>query len=172
MPIETILIIDDEPSVRDVLIKFMELGSYEAYADYNDVMDMVEGCVQRIFKEALDLDITVPFPRMDEMEAMTRFGIDRPDTRYAMELTDITEQVKACDFRVFNAAIEAGGVVKCLVAKGGESLTRKVLDGLTEDIKGIGGTGMPRFDTENQDDYWKLAYYVLQLARERSEEDK
>ena len=133
----------DEDLRADRQPEFTQLDMEMAFVQRDDVMTMVEGCVQRIFRDGLNIEVPVPFPRISEHEAMERFGVDRPDTRYAMELTDITEQVKACDFRVFNAAIEAGGVVKCLVAKGGESLTRKVLDGLTEDIKGIGGTGMP-----------------------------
>ena len=133
----------DEDLRADRQPEFTQLDMEMAFVQPEDVMDMVEGCVQRIFKEALDLDITVPFPRMDEMEAMTRFGIDRPDTRFGLELQDVTDLVAQVDLPFFRAAIDKGGVVKCLVARGGEKLTRKVTDGLAEEVKGVGGAGLP-----------------------------
>ena len=74
---------------------------------------------------------------------MERFGIDRPDTRFGLELQDVTDLAREVDFNVFREAIDKGGVVKCIVASGGDKLTRKVTDGLTEEIKGIGGAGLP-----------------------------
>ncbi len=133
----------DEDLRADRQPEFTQLDMEMAFVQADDVMSMVEGCVERIFKEGLGLDITTPFPRMSEAEATRRFGIDRPDLRFGMELQDVTETVTACDFRVFQGAIGTGGVVKCLVAKGGDQLTRKITDGLTEEIKGIGGAGLP-----------------------------
>jgi aspartyl-tRNA synthetase len=114
-----------------------------AFVQREDVMTMVEGCVQRIFKNALGADIKLPLPRMTEHEAMERFGIDRPDTRFALELQDVTRLVREVDFSVFREAIDKGGVVKCIVAKAGDKLTRKITDGLTEELKGMGGGGLP-----------------------------
>lgn len=133
----------DEDLRADRQPEFTQLDMEMAFVQQDDVMSVVEGCVTRIFKEALDLDIPTPFPRMGEEEAMRRFGIDRPDTRFGMELQDVTELAGSMEFKVFNEAIDAGGTVKCLVAKGAASLTRKVIDGLTEEIRGIGGSGLP-----------------------------
>ncbi len=132
----------DEDLRADRQPEFTQLDMEMSFVQMEDVMQVVEGCVQRIFKAALGLDVPTPFPRMSEEEAMNRFGIDRPDTRFGMELQDVTDIAKKCDFRVFSEALAAGGVVKCIVAKGGD-LTRKITDGLTEEIKGIGGAGLP-----------------------------
>ncbi len=133
----------DEDLRADRQPEFTQLDMEMAFVQADDVMNMVEGCVKKIFKEGLGLDVPTPFPRMTEEEATRRFGIDRPDLRFGMELQDVTETVSASDFRVFKGAIDAGGVVKCLVAKGNDILTRKITDGLTEEIKGIGGSGLP-----------------------------
>ena len=133
----------DEDLRADRQPEFTQLDIEMAFVDRENVMEMVEGCVKRIFKDALDVDVPTPFPRMTEMEAMERFGIDRPDTRFGMELQDVTDLVKESDFAVFKKAIDTGGVVKCLVAKSAESLTRKIIDGLAEEVRGIGGGGLP-----------------------------
>jgi len=137
----------DEDLRADRQPEFTQLDLEMAFVQPDDVISVVEGCVKRIFKDALDLDVVTPFPRMTEHEAMERFGIDRPDTRFGMELQDVTESVRGVGFNVFQEAIDKGGVVKCIVAKGGagksELLTRKVTDGLTEEVKGIGGAGLP-----------------------------
>jgi len=132
----------DEDLRADRQPEFTQLDMEMSFVQMEDVMTVVEGCVQRIFKAALDIDVPVPFPRISEGEAMERFGIDRPDTRFGLELQDVTDIARRCDFRVFSEALAAGGVVKCIVARGGE-LTRKITDGLTEEIKGIGGAGLP-----------------------------
>lgn len=133
----------DEDLRSDRQPEFTQLDMEMAFVQRDDVMAAVEGCVKRIFKEALDLDVPTPFPRMGQQETMERFGVDRPDTRFGMELTDVTDWAGSTDFRVFREAIDEGGVVRCLVAKGAQVLTRKVLDGLTEQVKGIGGSGLP-----------------------------
>ncbi len=132
----------DEDLRLDRQPEFTQLDMEMAFVQREDVMNVVEGCVKRIFKDAMGLDIPLPLPRMTEHEAMERFGIDRPDTRFGLELRDVTELVRGLDFNVFRDAIDAGGVVKCIVA-GGEKLTRKVTDGLTEELRGMGGAGLP-----------------------------
>jgi len=104
---------------------------------------VVEGCVERMFKDTLGITVPRPFPRITEAEAMDRFGIDRPDTRFGAELQDVTDLMRETEFVVFRSAIDEGGLIKCIVAKGGASLTRKITDGLTDEIRGIGGTGLP-----------------------------
>ncbi|MFQ5461399.1 MAG: aspartate--tRNA ligase [Phycisphaerae bacterium] len=143
----------DEDLRADRQPEFTQLDMEMAFVQREEVMDMVEGCVQRIFKDALDIDIPVPFPRMQEREAMERFGVDRPDTRFGLELQDVTELMREVDFKVFRAPIDAGGVVKCLVAKGAaDTLTRKITDGLTEELKGIGAGGLPLTKVVSGDD--------------------
>ncbi|MBI1826263.1 MAG: aspartate--tRNA ligase [Planctomycetes bacterium] len=133
----------DEDLRLDRQPEFTQLDMEMAFVQRDDVMNIVEGCFQRIFKAALGIDIPLPLPRMTEHEAMERFGIDRPDTRFGLELRDITDIVRGVDFTVFREAIEKSGVVKCIVASGGEKLTRKVTDGLTEELRGMGGGGLP-----------------------------
>jgi len=133
----------DEDLRADRQPEFTQLDMEMAFVQRDDVMAQVEGCVQRIFQDGLGLHVDIPFPRITEEEAMERFGIDRPDTRYGMELQDVTDLVRDTEFKVFREAIDGGGVVKCVVAKGAESLTRKITDSLTEDVRGIGGTGLP-----------------------------
>jgi len=133
----------DEDLRLDRQPEFTQLDMEMAFVQREDVMAVVEGCVRRIFRDALDIEIPLPLPRMTEHEAMERFGIDRPDTRFGLELQDVTELMRQIDFNVFREAIDKGGLVKCIVASGGDKLTRKVSDGLTEEIKGMGGAGLP-----------------------------
>lgn len=133
----------DEDLRNDRQPEFTQLDMEMAFVQREDVMSMVEGCVQRIFREGLGVNIKLPLPRMSEEEAMNRFGIDRPDTRFGLELQDVTDAVRETDFSVFREAIDKGGVVKCVVASGGDVLTRKVTDGLTEELRGMGGGGLP-----------------------------
>ncbi len=123
--------------------EFTQVDMEMAFVKRDDVMNTIDRCVVRIFKEILDVDIETPIRHMSYAEAMERFGVDRPDTRFGLELQDITDVVRETGFGVFKGAIESGGAVKCIVAPGGAELTRKVTDGLTEELKGIGAGGMP-----------------------------
>ncbi len=133
----------DEDLRADRQPEFTQLDLEMSFCQSDTVMTTVEGMVQRLFQDALGVHISLPLPRMSYAEAMDRYGIDRPDLRFGMELVDVTDIVRSTDFAVFRSAVESGGVVKCLVANGGETLTRKVTDGLAEEIKGIGGGGLP-----------------------------
>jgi aspartyl-tRNA synthetase len=133
----------DEDLRLDRQPEFTQLDMEMAFVQREDVMDIVEACVQRIFKDALNIDIPLPLPRMTEHEATERFGIDRPDTRFGLELLDVTDLMHEVDFNVFREAIDKGGVVKCIVASGGDKLTRKFTDALAEELKGMGGAGLP-----------------------------
>ena len=147
----------DEDLRADRQPEFTQLDMEMAFVQREDVMVAVEGCVKRIFKDGLDIDVSTPFPLMSAQEAMERFGIDRPDTRYGMELQDVTDIVRESDFRAFREALDQDGVIKCLVAKGGHTLTRKVLDGLTEEVRGIGGAGLPYVKVTRGDTGLELA---------------
>ena len=133
----------DEDLRADRQPEFTQLDMEMSFVEADDVMNMVEGCVVEIFKHGLGIEVTRPFPRMSEAEAMERFGIDRPDTRFGVELQDVTELAGQTEFKVFTEAVAGGGVVKCLVAPGGGELTRKVTDGLAEELRGIGAGGLP-----------------------------
>ena len=96
-----------------------------------------------MFKEVLDVDIPTPLPRITFADAMNRYGSDKPDTRFGMEIQDLSDTVKSCGFGVFTSAIENGGSVRCIVAKNAaQALTRKEIDKLTEHAKGIGAKGL------------------------------
>lgn len=133
----------DEDLRADRQPEFTQLDMEMSFVQPEDVMEIIEGCMAKLFKEILGVELKLPLPRMAYDDAMNRYGVDRPDPRFGMELADITDAVRGCGFKVFDDAIAAGGVVKCLVAKGGESLTRKITDGLAEEVKGIGGGGVP-----------------------------
>ena len=106
-------------------------------------MQMNEGFIARAFREVLGIEIPLPMPRMTFAEAMERYGSDKPDTRFGMEILNISEQVKDSQFVVFKGALEMGGSVRAIVAKGAaETLTRKEIDKLTEHAKGIGAKGL------------------------------
>ena len=106
-------------------------------------MSMNEGFIQRVFKEVLNVDIPLPMPRITFADAMNRFGTDKPDTRFGMEINDLSDTVKNCGFSVFTSAIADGGSVRCIVAKNAaQALTRKEIDKLTEHARGIGAKGL------------------------------
>ena len=104
---------------------------------------MNEGFIKRVFKEVLGVDIPTPLPRITFADAMNRYGSDKPDTRFGMEIQDLSEVVKNCGFGVFTSAIEDGGSVRAIVAKNAAGvLTRKEIDKLTEHARGIGAKGL------------------------------
>ncbi|MGN0664900.1 MAG: aspartate--tRNA ligase [Huintestinicola sp.] len=133
----------DEDLRADRQPEFTQIDLEMSFVETEDVMEMAEGFVSRLFKEVLGKEIPVPLPRMKYTEAMERFGSDKPDTRFGMEITDLSETVKNCNFGVFTSAIEAGGSVRCITAKNAASVfTRKEIDKLTEYVKGIGVKGL------------------------------
>ncbi len=133
----------DEDLRADRQPEFTQIDLEMSFVDVEDVLEMVEGFVKRIFSDVLEIDIPLPLPRMTYKEAMERYGSDKPDTRYGMEITDLSDIVKDSGFGVFTGAIEAGGSVRAIVAKNAtDTLTRKEIDKLTEYVKGIGAKGL------------------------------
>ncbi|MCM1329284.1 MAG: aspartate--tRNA ligase [Ruminococcus sp.] len=133
----------DEDLRADRQPEFTQIDLEMSFVDVPDIMEMGEGFVKRLFKDVMDVDIPTPLPRLTYTEAMNRFGSDKPDTRFAMEITDISEIVKSCGFGVFTSAIEGGGSVRAITAKNGAAtLTRKEIDKLTEYVRGIGAKGL------------------------------
>lgn len=133
----------DEDLRADRQPEFTQIDLEMSFVDVEDILEMGEGYVKRLYQDVLDVEITTPLPRLTYAEAMERYGSDKPDTRYAMELTDITELAKTIEFPVFTNAISEGGSVRVIVAKdAAATLTRKEIDKLVEYVKGIGAKGM------------------------------
>ena len=133
----------DEDLRADRQPEFTQIDLEMSFATQEDIMDINEGLMIRLFKELLDIELKTPFPRMTYADAMNRFGSDKPDTRFGMEITDISDTVKDCGFSVFTGAVENGGSVRGITVKGGAAkLSRKEIDKLTEHAKGIGAKGL------------------------------
>ena len=125
----------DEDLRADRQPEFTQIDMEMSFVDENDVMTMNEGLIKYVFKKVLDLDVETPFKRLTWDEAMSRFGSDKPDTRFGLELCDLSDLLRNCEFKVFAGALEKGSV--CAInAKGAASvLTRKEIDKLTETVK-------------------------------------
>ncbi len=133
----------DEDLRADRQPEFTQIDLEMSFVDMEDVLAIGEGYMARVFKEAIGADIQLPLPRLTYKEAMERYGSDKPDTRYGMEIYDLSETVKGCGFGVFTGALEAGGSVRGITAKGAvNTLTRKEIDKLTEMVRGIGAKGL------------------------------
>ncbi|MBQ9879508.1 MAG: aspartate--tRNA ligase [Clostridia bacterium] len=133
----------DEDLRADRQPEFTQIDLEMSFATQEDVMAMNEGFIKRLFSELLNIDIPTPMPRMTYAEAMTRYGSDKPDTRFGMEITDLSETVANCGFAVFEGAVASKGSVRAIVAKNAaHTLTRKEIDRLTEQAKGIGAKGL------------------------------
>ena len=133
----------DEDLRADRQPEFTQIDLEMSFATQEDIMAMNEGFIKRVFKEVLGVDIPTPLPRITFADAMNRYGSDKPDTRFGMEIQDLSEVVKNCGFGVFTSAIADGGSVRAIVAKNAASvLTRKEIDKLTEHARGIGAKGL------------------------------
>lgn len=133
----------DEDLRADRQPEFTQIDLEMSFVDSEVVMQMAEGFMKRVYKEVLNKDIKTPFRRMKYREAMDRFGSDKPDLRFEMELQDLTSVLKETEFRVFKSAIDAGGSVRAVVAKGAASkLSRKEIDKLADWIKDYGAKGL------------------------------
>ena len=133
----------DEDLRADRQPEFTQIDLEMSFVDMEDVLAIGEGYMARVFKEAMGVDIPLPLPRLTYKEAMERYGSDNPDTRYGLEIYDLSETVKGCGFGVFTGALEAGGSVRGITAKNAvNTLTRKEIDKLTEMVRGIGAKGL------------------------------
>ncbi|MCL1789206.1 MAG: aspartate--tRNA ligase [Oscillospiraceae bacterium] len=134
----------DEDLRADRQPEFTQIDLEMSFVDVPDILEMVEGFIKHIMREIKGLEITLPLPRLTYDQAMLIYGSDKPDTRYDMKITDISDAVKGSDFAVFNDALNTiGGSVRGIVAKNAAGiLTRKEIDKLTEFVRGIGGKGL------------------------------
>ena len=133
----------DEDLRADRQPEFTQLDMELSFVDMDDIMELNEGFMQRVFKEIKGIDIKVPFTKMEYSEAMDRFGSDKPDTRFGLELKNLSDIVASCGFGVFTGALENGGSVRAINAEGlGEKLTRKTIDALGEFVKTYRAKGL------------------------------
>ena len=146
----------DEDLRADRQPEFTQIDMELSFVDVDDVIDVNERLLQRMFK-LIDVDVQLPIQRIPWQEAMDRFGSDKPDTRFGMELQDVTEVVKNCGFGVFTGAIENGGSVRGINAKGQGSMPRKKIDALVEFAKGFGAKGLA-YLAVNEDGTFKSSF--------------
>ena len=132
----------DEDLRADRQPEFTQADMELSFVDVEDVLDVNERLIQYVFKEAIGVDIPVPLPRMAWQEAMDRFGSDKPDTRFGMELVNVSDVVRNCEFAVFKGALEAGGTVRGINVEGQGAMPRKKIDKLVEFAKGYGAKGL------------------------------
>ena len=133
----------DEDLRADRQPEFTQVDLEMSFVEMEDVLSLIEGYMQRAFKEVLDVDIQLPLPRLTYKDAMERYGSDKPDTRYGMEIYDISDLVKDSGFGVFEGPVQGGGSVRAITAKGGSAaVSKKGIKKLTEEAKGIGARGL------------------------------
>jgi len=132
----------DEDLRADRQPDFTQMDMELSFVNAEDIMNLNERLLQYLFREVLQVEITLPLPRIPYQEAMDRYGSDKPDTRFGMELKNVTELVKSCGFGVFTGAVEAGGSVRGINVDGQGNMPRKKIDALTDQAKGMGAKGL------------------------------
>ena len=143
----------DEDLRADRQPEFTQVDIEMSFIDREDIYALIEGLLKRVWKTALNVDVPTPFKRISFEEALNRYGIDKPDTRFGMELVDMTEDFKASTFKVFSGTIAAGGVVKALNAKGMAGATQGQIETMTEYAKSFGAKGLAFIKVEGGE--WK-----------------
>jgi len=139
----------DEDLRADRQPEFTQIDLEMSFVTEDDVMTLAESLIQYVYKKVLGVDIKIPFRRMSYEEAINKYGTDKPDLRYGLELIDITDLAKEVEFKVFNDVAKSGGLVKGINIKGGSKFSRKEIDELTEYAKKFGAKGMAWVKLEN-----------------------
>ena len=147
----------DEDLRADRQPEFTQIDMEMSFVDVDDVIAVNEKLIAKVFKDAIDVDVPLPIPRMTWREARDRFGSDKPDTRFGMELKDVSEIVKDCGFGVFTGALENGGSVRGINAEGQGHMPRKKIDALVEFAKGFGAKGLAYLSI-NEDGTYKSSF--------------
>src|SRR5258707_1337719 len=132
----------DEDLRADRALEFTQLDLEMSFCDEEDVFTLIEGLWARIWKEILDVDLVIPFPRLDMKETLLRYGTDKPDLRYELEIADLGEVLAQTGAQVFKTVLAEGGVVRGFAVPGGKVMTRRVLDDLSTIEKGAGAKGL------------------------------
>lgn len=157
----------DEDLRADRQPEFTQIDMELSFVDVDDVIDVNERLLQKVFKEVIGVDVAIPIQRMTWKEAMDRFGSDKPDTRFGMELKDVSEVVKGCGFAVFTGALENGGSVRGINANGQGEMPRKKIDALVEFAKGFGAKGLA-YLAINADGTYKSSFAKFMTEEELS----
>ncbi len=147
----------DEDLRADRQPEFTQIDMEMSFVDVDDVIQVNEKLLAEVFKDAIGVDVPLPIPRMTWQEAMDRFGSDKPDTRFGMELKDVSRIVKDCGFGVFTGALENGGSVRGINAEGQGQMPRKKIDALVEFAKGFGAKGLAYLSI-NEDGTYKSSF--------------
>ncbi|MGH7950357.1 MAG: aspartate--tRNA ligase [Limisphaerales bacterium] len=142
----------DEDLRADRQPEFTQIDIEMSFIEREDIYNLIEGLLKRVWKTALNIEIQTPFKRISFEEALNRFGIDKPDTRFGMELADFTEEFRVSSFKVFSGAIANGGVVKALNAKGLANATQGQIETMTEYAKSFGAKGLAFIKVERGGD--------------------
>lgn len=158
----------DEDLRADRQPEFTQIDMELSFVDEEQVMEVVEGMISVLFKETCGIDVNPPFARMTYDEAIARFGTDRPDTRFGLELVDLTEIAAGCDFKVFRSAADQGGTVRAINAKKCASFTRKELDDLTDFAVQFGAKGLAWVKVK-EDGSWQSPIAKFFSDQERSQ---
>lgn len=132
----------DEDLRADRQPEFTQIDMELSFMTEEQIIEITEGMIAKLFRDTLDVDVAPPFHRISYDESMTRFGTDRPDTRFGFELVDLTEIAKTCSFKVFRSIADGDGTVRAINAKGCATFSRKVLDNLTEYVAQFGAKGL------------------------------
>ena len=143
----------DEDLRADRQPEFTQVDMELSFVDVDDVIDVNERLIQFVCKEAIGLDVQLPIPRMTWKEAMERFGSDKPDTRFGMELVNVSDTVAGCGFSVFTSALESGGSVRGINAKGQAGMPRKKIDALVDFARGYGAKGLAYLSIQEDGSY-------------------
>ena len=157
----------DEDLRADRQPEFTQADMELSFVDVDDVIEGNERLIQYVFREAIGVDVKIPFQRMPWQEAMDRFGSDKPDTRFGMELKDVSPIVKDCGFGVFTGALTSGGTVRGINAKGQGAMPRKKIDKLVEFAKGCGAKGLAYLSV-NEDGSYKSSFAKFMTEEELS----
>ncbi len=155
----------DEDLRADRQPEFTQADMELSFVDVDDVINVNERLLQYVFKEAIGIDVQLPIPRMSWQEAMDRFGSDKPDNRFGMELVDVSDVVEGCGFVVFTGALEQGGSVRGINAKGQGAMPRKKIDKLVEFAKGYGAKGLA-YLAVNEDGTYKSSFAKFMAEEE------
>ena len=155
----------DEDLRADRQPEFTQADMELSFVDVEDVLDVNERLLKYLWKEAIGVDIQIPFARMPWQEAMDRYGSDKPDTRFGMELVDVSEVVKECGFGVFTGALENGGSVRAINVSGQGAMPRKKIDKLVEFAKGCGAKGLA-YLCINEDGTYKSSFAKFMTEEE------
>ena len=155
----------DEDLRADRQPEFTQIDLEMSFVDREDIYNLIEGLLKRLWKKALNMDIPTPFPRVPFVEILNRYGIDKPDTRFGLELVDFTEEFRGSAFKVFSGTVANGGVVKALNAKGLACATQGQIETMTEAAKSFGARGLALIKVEKGE--WKAPFVKFLTPTEK-----